>query len=155
METKFADKTETYPTGAKRGDRKGKGRYDLLPMEMLKRDAALYEKGAEHYGGNNYRKGFPLSSPLDSALRHLVQLLNNERDEDHAAAVRFNVAVYEWTRAEIEAGRLPRSLDDVGHTKSSAPVAKINSVLSWQHGQPIKVSMPEIEDIFFGKAGSK
>lgn len=125
MDTKFADKSEVYKTGAKRGDRTGKGRFDLLPFFMVFRDAALCEKGARNYGEGNYKKGFPLSSLLDAALRHTFQLAMGMRDEDHAAAARWNLAMYEWTRAEIEAGRLPIELDDVGHIQASRwPQAK-------------------------------
>jgi hypothetical protein len=124
-QTKTGDKAEVFAaTGARRDARKGKGRYDLLPLDMLRRDAALYERGAVHYGDRNWEKGMPLGRVLDSAMRHLVQLLAGDRDEDHAAAVRFNVAAYEYVRAKVTTGELPSELDDLGHTTTGREAAK-------------------------------
>ena len=36
-----------------------------------------------------------------SALRHLVQWINGEEDEDHAAAVMFNLLAYETTKYKM------------------------------------------------------
>jgi hypothetical protein len=110
--TKSSGQTETFPTGAHRDAKRNKGRFDLIPYEPLLRLARLYERGAELYGARNWQKGIPLSSYLSSAARHLAQLTAGWDDEDHAAAVLFNVMGYMWTREGIEMGELPASLAD-------------------------------------------
>ncbi len=39
-----------------------------------------------------------------SLMNHVVALLEGKRDEDHAAAIIFNVNLYEYTRDRMEAG---------------------------------------------------
>jgi hypothetical protein len=38
----------------------------------------------------------------ESAARHFVQWMNGERDEDHAAAVVFNLNGYEYVRERLQ-----------------------------------------------------
>ncbi|GAG52295.1 unnamed protein product, partial [marine sediment metagenome] len=38
---------EDFDTGSRRGDRRGKGRFDLIPYDGLLRVAKHYENGAE------------------------------------------------------------------------------------------------------------
>ncbi len=97
---------EEYETGAVRDTNKGKGRFDLLPYAPLKRLAGLYERGAEKYDDNNWRRGIPTNRAYESALRHLHQAneLNTLKrlgrvtddpmaSEDHLAAAAFNIMV--------------------------------------------------------------
>lgn len=62
----------TTQTGAKRDDRSGKGRFDLIPPEALQALAERLEVGAKHYGERNWEKGQPLSWFVDSGMRHLM-----------------------------------------------------------------------------------
>lgn len=89
----------------------GKPRFDLLmpfyvPYEdqYLTRVARLMTDGASKYGDRNWEQMSDLDA-LDrfkaSAFRHFMQWLAGETDEDHAAAVFFNVQ-----GAEFVAGRL-------------------------------------------------
>ena len=110
FQTKDSGERRAFDTGAVRDQSAGKGRYDLIPRDMLRRWAALYERGAAKYGDNNWQKGIPLKSFIDSAFRHLTQLADGDRSEDHAAAVFFNVAGLEWTLKEVTATRLPGKL---------------------------------------------
>jgi len=112
-ETKDSGERRTFDTGARRDTATGKGRYDLLPPKALHHLAQLLERGADKYGARNWEKGMPLSVYLNSATRHLFQLLARHDDEDHAAAVLFNVAAYIETLDKIEAGTLPEELDDL------------------------------------------
>lgn len=103
--TKDSGQREEYPTGARRDIRTGKGRYDLLPMRALRRDAQLLERGAVKYGDRNWEQGMPFSRFLDSAMRHLCQYAMGMRDEDHLAAVRFNVGAimeFEEVRPDLD-----------------------------------------------------
>ena len=114
--TRDSGKREKFETGAQRDIRDGKGRYDLLSSMAIHRWAQLMERGAKKYDANNWRKGMPLGRFLDSALRHLHQVLQNDTSEDHAAAVMFNISAYMETKDRIEKGELPKELDDLGHT---------------------------------------
>lgn len=67
---------------------------ELIPEEMLRRLAAHMVKGAEKYEPNNWRKARGLSAVQRfrrSAARHMVQWFRGEIDEDHAAAITFNI----------------------------------------------------------------
>lgn len=59
-------------------------------IKMLKDLAIHYEKGAEKYGENNWRKGIPLNSFEDSGFRHFCQWLNDETDEPHYISAIWN-----------------------------------------------------------------
>ena len=111
--TKDSGQRREYKTGSVRDRQKGKGRFDLIPLEPIRRLAGLYERGAIKYGDSNWKKGQPLmASYIDSALRHFADLIAGEPTEDHCAAILWNVCGYMWTLDEIEAGRLPKELDD-------------------------------------------
>lgn len=87
---KQSGEKETFPSGAHRDTQKGKIRYDLIPALSLQRVAALYTKGAEHYGEGNWSKGMPFSRFLASLQRHLQQFILRDDEEDHLAAIIFN-----------------------------------------------------------------
>jgi hypothetical protein len=81
---------QEFETGSRRDTRKGKGRFDLLPADCIKRLAQHYENGAEKYGDNNWKLGQPSSRYIDSGLRHFFAYLHGDRSEDHLMAVVFN-----------------------------------------------------------------
>ena len=90
MKTK-EEPLQTFQSGAKRSDRTGKGRYDLISPHGLKRLAIRYEEGCEQKGERNWEKGFPVSRCIDSAMRHLSQFMAGNREEDHLAAVAWQM----------------------------------------------------------------
>ena len=104
---------QEFSTGSVRDTREGKGRYDLIAMYALFRLARHYENGAIKYGDRNWEKGQNLSRYLDSAMRHLCKYIAGSRDEDHLAAVAWNVFAYMETEHRIEAGLLPKELNDI------------------------------------------
>lgn len=111
--TKDNGKREEFETGSRRDTREGKPRFDLLPWQVLERWALLMARGAEKYGDHNWTKGQPVMRYFDSAVRHLYQWLNGQQpDEDHLAAVLFNVGGIMFTLVMIERGLLPVELDD-------------------------------------------
>lgn len=113
FETKTSTKKFESSTGAHRGSAEGKGRFDLISPIAITRLAQLLERGADIYGERNWEKGLPLARYLDSAMRHLNQLLMGLEDEDHAAAVIFNVMAFMHTQHMIKIGSLPNQLDDM------------------------------------------
>jgi hypothetical protein len=102
--TKDSGVREEYDSGMVRDIQDGKPRYDLLfvdglPMEeqLLTRWAQLLERGARKYGEKNWQ----LANSEDeqarfraSAARHFFQWMMGEEDEDHAAAVCYNLSSY-------------------------------------------------------------
>lgn len=111
--TKVEGEPQVFQTGAMRNRKRGKGRFDLLPFEPLLRLAQLYERGAEIYGARNWEKGVPISNCFDSACRHLHQAMHGLEDEDHLAAVVFNIFCIIAFRERIAAGELPPELEDM------------------------------------------
>ncbi len=102
-----------FPSGSLREVQLNKGRYDLLPMEALRRLAVHFEKGALKYADENWRKGQPTRQFASSAMRHLCKFMQGYRDEDHLAAVLWNVACLIETQDMIARGLLPAELDDL------------------------------------------
>lgn len=100
-------------TGCERDNRAGKGRFDLLPIFALERDALLYEKGASKYEARNWELGQDFSWCLDSAIRHILQYLMGYHREDNLAAARFHLASVMHYEEMIERGVLPASLNDL------------------------------------------
>jgi dATP/dGTP diphosphohydrolase, N-terminal len=115
-ELKDSGKREQFDTGSMRDTREGKGRYDLVWAgipEAIRRLAVIFEKGAEKYGEDNWKKGQPLRRYLDSALRHLAAVARGEEDEDHAAQAAWNCLCLLETLHEVRSARLPVELVDL------------------------------------------
>ena len=111
----------TFAGGGERESSSGKGRYDLLPPEAIRRLARHYEAGSRKYLERNWEKGLPLSRFTDSALRHLFQFMDGDRTEDHLAAAMWNIAGYIQTEYAMNIGRLPRDFQDVPWEESDPP----------------------------------
>jgi len=100
-ETKDSGARTQYDSGMVRDSQDGKPRFDLmspidLPYEeqLLTRWASLMARGAQKYGDRNWEKGNgaeELERAKASAYRHFMQWYYGEVDEDHAAAVCFNL----------------------------------------------------------------
>lgn len=91
-EAKDSGQRTSFESGAVRDRAPGKGRYDLLSPIGLKRIALRCEAGAIKYGnGRNWEKGMPVSIFVDSALRHIMQYLGGDVEEDHLAAAAWNL----------------------------------------------------------------
>lgn len=111
--TKDSGERQEWDTGSRRDSREGKGRFDLLPVDAVRRLAQLMERGAVKYGDRNWELGQPLSRFLDSALRHTFQVVEGDESEDHAIAAAWNLFAFVHTQARIRAGELPAELDDL------------------------------------------
>ncbi len=102
-----------WATGSQRDTRVGKGRFDLIPPIALREIAVHFEHGSVKYGDRNWEKGQPLSAYIDSAMRHMCDLMEGKCDENHAAAAAWNVMALIHTREMIRRGHLPQELDDM------------------------------------------
>lgn len=76
---------------------------DLMNLEehLFERYAGLMTRGAEKYSARNWMKATgeaELERARASASRHFYQWLTGEDDEDHAAAVVFNMNLAEYVR---------------------------------------------------------
>ena len=85
---------------------------ELIPRELIERIAAHYAAGAQKYAPDNWRLGTDpasLARYRRSMMRHAFAWWKRENDEDHAAAVAWNLFTYEInTRVAMEEwGRLP------------------------------------------------
>jgi len=103
--TKDSGARQEFESGMVRDIQEDKARYDLLDMPMLTRWAELMARGAKKYGEHNWKKAFSqqeLDRFRSSALRHMMQWINNETDEDHAAAVYFNIAGAEMVKRKLK-----------------------------------------------------
>jgi hypothetical protein len=78
---------------------------------LLVRDGPLYERWAKHLSSHSPRTGkrnwmlaetqVDLDRFLESAARHFEQWLRGDTDEDHAAALLFNVNGAEYVRDQL------------------------------------------------------
>ncbi|MFY1686319.1 dATP/dGTP diphosphohydrolase domain-containing protein [Plantactinospora sp. WMMB782] len=99
--TKDSGVRDEFESGMVRDTEEGKARFDLLfPLgvpyadQFMVRVANRMTQGLAKYGERNWEKGNSpkeLNRARSSAMRHLVQWLAGEGDEDHAAAVVFNL----------------------------------------------------------------
>ena len=85
-----------FDTGAVRDMEEGKGRCDLLPACAILRLAKHYENGAKKYEARNWEKGIPISSFIDSGVRHLLKYMDGQTDEDHLVAATWNLMCAMW-----------------------------------------------------------
>ena len=91
MEIKDSGTRREFESGAVRDMAEGKGDMVSIPWESVLRLSKHYEAGAKKYARWNFRKGIPVSSFIDSAMRHLAKYQCGCDDEDHLAAAAFNV----------------------------------------------------------------
>jgi hypothetical protein len=106
--TKDSGARTTFETGMQRDVTTGKPRWDLvspaglpLGVTMGYRHAMLMARGAEKYGDRNWEKARTdgeYARFKQSAYRHFMQWYHGEDDEDHAAAVYFNIAGAEFVQ---------------------------------------------------------
>lgn len=107
FETKDSGERAQFDSGMQRDTESGKARFDLTqPLgvpydeQLLTRFAKLMGRGADKYTERNWEQATgdaELARFKSSAFRHFMQWYAGERDEDHAAAVMFNLMGFEAT----------------------------------------------------------
>lgn len=110
---KDSGQRQSFSTGSVRDTNDGKPRYDLITPIALYRLAMHYANGAKKYGDDNWTKGQPLRRYIESLERHLQRLKIGLVDEDHEAAVAWNIFAYMHTKTMIDSGALPKELDNM------------------------------------------
>lgn len=114
-ETKDSGKRQEYKSGMRRDLQDGKPDFYLItPKDMpykeqlLTRWAELMERGRNKYGLRNWELADSeeeLERFKSSAYRHFMQWLLNEDDEDHGAAVLYNINAAEFVKWKINESR--------------------------------------------------
>lgn len=105
--TKDSGERQTFETGMVRDSAQKDLRPDLCYGPMLVRWAELMGRGAKKYGERNWELAATegeLARFRASAFRHFVQWFYGlDTEEDHAAAVFFNIAGAEHVKARLKA----------------------------------------------------
>lgn len=69
-----------------------------IPMETLLIEVSKhFEEGCKKYGERNWQKGIPTSCYIDSAVRHYLKWLREDKDEPHDRAFCWNILCCIWT----------------------------------------------------------
>lgn len=110
--TKDSGKREEYDSGMVRDTNEGKARWDLLfardvpySAQFLTRVADLLYRGSVKYAARNWEQASTqeeLDRMHESGLRHMMQYIAGETDEDHAAAVVANLLFAETTKWKMD-----------------------------------------------------
>jgi hypothetical protein len=99
---KDSGQRQEFAGGMVRDVTEGKVDYSLvLDGPMFERWAAHMTKGAQKYDKRNWLKAAgdaELERFKESAFRHFLQWLRGDTDEDHAAAVLFNINGAEYVK---------------------------------------------------------
>lgn len=118
MTIKDSGQRLTFESGMERDTEDGKVDYSLIfDGPMLERWAAHMTKGAEKYTPRNWMKASgkkELARFRKSAFRHFVQAMRGDTDEDHFAAVFFNLNGMAYVQEQLKSESSPSS--------SNAPV---------------------------------
>jgi hypothetical protein len=103
--TKDSGEREQYASGMQRDVTEGKVKWHLiLGGPMLVRWAELMTRGAVKYDDDNWMQAdseVELARFRESAMRHFMQWVTGADDEDHAAAVIFNINGYEYVKDKL------------------------------------------------------
>ena len=95
-----AEERLTFKSGMVRDSAAEKQDYSLVfDGPMMERWARHLTKGAQHYSPRNWMKANGLEEQIrfrESAARHFFQWMRGDTDEDHAAAIFFNINGYEY-----------------------------------------------------------
>lgn len=115
--TKDSGQRFTFESGMQRDTQEGKARFDLLfPLDVpyddqfLTRVAELLARGAEKYDERNWEQAegmVEMNRFKASAARHFAQWMSGELDEDHAAAVVFNLLGAETLKWKMDQNEDP------------------------------------------------
>jgi len=106
FEVKDSGKREEYDSGMVRDINDDKMLWHLVADgPMLERWAEHLTKGAEKYSPQNWMKAKGNAEQQrfrESAFRHFMQWYHGDDDEDHAAAVFFNINGHEYVTEKQE-----------------------------------------------------
>ena len=97
---------EKFASGMERDTPEGKTDYTLvLDGPMFERWAEHLTTGAKKYAARNWMQANSIKELerfRESALRHFIQWFRGDGDEDHAAAVFFNINGAEYVKQRLD-----------------------------------------------------
>jgi len=103
--TKDSGERALFESGMVRDVSTNKIDYSLvLDGPMFQRWAELMDRGAKKYAARNWMKAngqAELDRFRESAFRHFLQWFRGDTDEDHGAAVMFNINGAEYVKERI------------------------------------------------------
>ena len=106
FQIKDSGKREKYKSGMVRDVTDGKIDFSLIfDGPMYKRWANHLTRGAIKYNKRNWMKASgqqELDRFLESSARHFYQWITGETDEDHAAAIFFNINSAEYVKEKMK-----------------------------------------------------
>jgi len=91
LKEKIGSEKRVFETGSQRDDDTDKPLVNHLTAYVRLRFGYLLREGANKYGKNNWQKGQPTETALESLHRHLAKYELGDRNEDHLSAIIFNV----------------------------------------------------------------
>jgi len=100
-----------FASGAIRSSDADDFRYDLISPHALCRLAATYKEGEDKYPSDptthqpNWKRGMPISSLMNHAIKHLYDYLAGGTDEDNLAHATWNIFAvmdFEATRPDCQ-----------------------------------------------------
>lgn len=116
FEVKDSGKREVFASGMTRDTTEGKIDYTLvLDGPMFRRWAEHLTKGAVKYKKRNWMQANGQAEYdrfRESALRHFLQWIGGDTDEDHAAAVMFNINGAEYVANKLVGQRIDKIYDE-------------------------------------------
>lgn len=71
--------------------------WDCNWSTMFLEVAKHFEDGAKKYGEHNWQKGIPVHCYIDSAIRHYLKWMRDDKDEPHDRAFVWNILCCIWT----------------------------------------------------------
>ena len=78
--------------GLKNNIEEGKPQMSLLPLDLLTELLVpAYSEGLLKYERESWRKGFKVSTMMDSTLRHLSAFYYDREDYDHETEEKYNI----------------------------------------------------------------
>ena len=114
--TKDSGKRKEYDSGMKRDIQDGKpSLYFWIPKDMpyekqpLTRIGYLATRGAKKYGAKNCylaNSNEEMERFKSSAMRHFLQWIMEEKDEDHFSACYFNMQMVEYLKWKLNKKRI-------------------------------------------------
>lgn len=111
---------KSFASGAIREDKTGKGRHDLLPFCALNRLAKHFQKSLKDHPAYNWQRGIPMSSFMDSAIRHLFNYMDGQNDEDHLCSAAWNILCAMWTEEKLpQMQDIPSRINKIIHADDS------------------------------------
>ena len=150
---KDSGKRQDFSTGSKRDTDEGKGQPSRISTLFLRKLSVHTQAGLQKYGDRNWEKGQPLSRYIDSMQRHLWKIQEGQTDEDHVAALSWNVMAFTHTKIMIDMGGLPKDLDDLSDYSAfdmfpSTPQTKAIEAMNkgLPDDQPTEVKKPKTRE---------